>query len=96
MGQLVDRGVNLLVFPEGERSASGRLLPFQQGLGIMVTELEIPVVPVKIRGLERVYPRGALWPRRGRVTVTFGEPLRFGLESPEAIVARSRKAIGEL
>lgn len=96
MGQLVDRGVNLLVFPEGERSASGRLLPFQQGLGIMVTELDIPVVPVKIRGLERVYPRGALWPRRGRVTVTFGEPLRFGLESPEAIVTRSRKAIDEL
>lgn len=96
MGQLVDRGVNLLVFPEGERSASGRLLPFQQGLGIMVTELEIPVVPVKIRGLERVYPRGARWPRRGRVSVTFGEPLRFGLESPEEIVARSRKAIDEL
>jgi long-chain acyl-CoA synthetase len=93
MGGLVDRGRNILVFPEGERSATGEMLTFKEGLGIMVTELDIPVVPIKIKGLERVFPRGAGWPKRGIVTVVFGKPLRFGLESPHEIVEISRKAI---
>ncbi len=59
----------------------------------MVKELGIPVVPVKIEGPERVLPRGAHWPRKGKVTVTFGEPLRFHCEEPEEIVARARKAV---
>ena len=96
MGKLADHRINILLFPEGERSTDGSLLPFQQGLGIMVRELGIPVVPVKIAGLEKVFPRGALWPRRGRVTVTFGEPLRFKGESPGEIVEKARKAVLEL
>ena len=96
MGRLVDHGENILVFPEGERSMDGSLLPFRQGLGIMAKELGIPVVPVRIDGLTYVYPRGATWPRRGRVTVTFGEPLTFTRESVEEVVARSRQAIEEL
>lgn len=96
MGKLVDRGVNILVFPEGERSVTGELLPFQQGLGLMVKELDVLVVPVKIRGLEKVFPRGALWPKRGSVILTIGSPLRFGLESPSEIVEIARKSIEEM
>ncbi len=96
MGKLVDNGINILVFPEGERSARGTLLPFQRGLGIMVKELGVPVVPVHVTGLDYVLPRGARWPRRGRVTVTFGEPLRFRTESPEEIVEKARAAVAEL
>ncbi len=95
MGRLVDRGVNLLVFPEGERSMTGRLLPFQQGLGVMVKELDIPVVPVKIEGLERVFPRGAVWPKRGKVIVTFGRPHIFGLDTQAEIVEKSRQMFEE-
>ncbi|AJE03213.1 AMP-binding protein [Geobacter pickeringii] len=96
MGELTDRGMHTLVFPEGERSFDGTLLPFRQGLGIMVRELGVPVVPVRIDGLQRVFPRGAPWPRRGRVRVLFGKPLRFGVESPAEIVARARRAVEEL
>jgi long-chain acyl-CoA synthetase len=96
MGRLVDQGENILVFPEGERSRDGSLLPFQPGLGIMARELGTPVVPVRIDGLTRVLPRGASWPRRGKVTVTFGEPLTFTRESVEEIVGRARQAIEAL
>ena len=96
MGRLADHGINILIFPEGERSPDGRLLPFQLGLGIMVKELDIPVVPVRIEGLERLLPKGASWPKKGRVTVRFGAPLRFRNESPEEIVARARRAVAEL
>lgn len=96
MGKLADHGINILIFPEGERSRDGRLLPFQLGLGIMVKELGIPVVPVKIEGAERVLPRGAHWPKRGKVTVTFGAPVRFRDEEPGEIVEAARRAVEQL
>jgi len=93
MGWLADHCVNILVFPEGERSQDGRLLTFKPGLGIMVQELGIPVVPVCIAGVDKVLPRDGLWPHRGKVTVTFGEPLRFTTETADVIVAKSQDAI---
>ena len=57
MGRLVDRGNSLLLFPEGERTQDSGLLPFQKGLGVMVQELGVPVVPVAIIGLEKILPR---------------------------------------
>jgi long-chain acyl-CoA synthetase len=96
MGRLADHGVNILIFPEGERSKDGELHRFQLGLGIMVRELGIPVMPVKISGTERVLPPGASWPKRGKVTVTFGAPLRFRYEEPAEIVERTRRAVEEL
>ncbi|MBI1920054.1 MAG: AMP-binding protein [Geobacter sp.] len=93
MGRLADSGRNILIFPEGARSPDGRLLPFEQGLGLVVHELRLPVIPVKIKGLEHVLPRGANFPKRGDVGVTFGKPMEFGLEEPEAVVEAIRKAI---
>lgn len=96
MGRLADHGVNILVFPEGERSVTGALLPFRQGLGVMVKELSVPVVPVRISGMERVLPREAYWPERGCVTVAFGKPLVFKDETVEEIVNKARLALLEL
>jgi long-chain acyl-CoA synthetase len=96
MGKLADRGINVLIFPEGERSRTGKLLPFQPGLGLMVKELGVPVVPVRIVGMEKVYPRGAIFPRQGRVTVVFGEPARYRMETPQEIVADAERRVGEL
>ncbi len=96
MGRLADMGRNILLFPEGERSRDGSLLPFRQGLGLMVKELRIPVVPVHISGIEKVMPPGKAWPKRGRVNVSFGEPIIFGKETPDDIVEKARKAVLDL
>lgn len=96
MGKLADAGISILLFPEGERSITGRMLPFRPGLGLMARELGIPVVPVGIRGVEKVLPRGGNIPRRGRVTVIFGPPLRFTVETPEEIVRQSEAAVARL
>lgn len=96
MGKLVDSGRNILIFPEGERSVDGRLLPFQRGLGIMVKELDIPVVPVKLVGLEKVLPRGATWPKRGKVTVIIGSPIYLSKEEPDRLVEIARSAVAKL
>ena len=96
MGKLADNGISILIFPEGQHTRDGALHDFQSGLGIMVKELGLPVVPFRIRGTRDVLPHGAGWPKRGKVSVTFGAPITFQREEPAEIVERSRKAVEEL
>jgi long-chain acyl-CoA synthetase len=96
MGRLADAGVNIMIFPEGGHSRDGKMQPFQLGLGIMVKELGIPVVPIKISGTEKVLPHDAKFPKKGKVSVTFGEPLRFRYEEPAEIVEITRRAVENL
>ena len=75
-GELLDQGYCPLVFPEGRRSPDGALGSFQAGIGLMGVRLEVPVIPVYVEGLFKVFPAGSRWPKRGPVSVTFGEPVR--------------------
>ena len=93
MGKLVDSDCNILLFPEGEHSRDGQMHGFHLGLGTMVRELGVPVMPVKINGTFQVLPHGANFPKRGRVTVTFGKPLHFRNEEPAEIVEMTRNAV---
>ncbi len=68
------RKKNLVWFPEGQRSPRGKLLPFRQGLGILLDQYTVPVVPVYIEGAYEALPMGRLLPRLHKVTVTFGPP----------------------
>ena len=72
---VLKRGKNLVLFPEGERSASGRLLPFRPGIGILLHRIPTPVVPVFIHGSYDALPVGRALPRLKRITVVFGKPL---------------------
>jgi long-chain acyl-CoA synthetase len=96
MGKLADAGVNILIFPEGEHTRVGKMQPFQMGLGLMVKEMGLPVVPIKISGTEEVLPPEASFPKRGKVTVTFGKPLRFRFEEPAEIVEKTQQAVEKL
>lgn len=72
------RGRNLVLFPEGQRSLTGELQPFHTGVGVLLQEFQVPVVPVLIRGTFRALPPHCRFPRPARVTVTFGPPLDPG------------------
>ena len=96
MGKLTDAGISTLIFPEGAHSRDSKMHDFQLGLGVIVKELGIPVLPVKIEGTQQVLAPEASFPKRGKVTVTFGEPLYFRSEEPAEIVARAQRAVAEL
>jgi 1-acyl-sn-glycerol-3-phosphate acyltransferase len=66
-----------VLFPEGTRSATGQMLPFKPGLGMLVAGTEVPVVPCHLRGAFEAWPRTARLPRPRRVSVRVGEPLHF-------------------
>jgi 1-acyl-sn-glycerol-3-phosphate acyltransferase/long-chain acyl-CoA synthetase len=66
----------VVFFPEGGRSPDGTLQPFKEGLAFFAEQLGLPVVPAWIGGTHRALPKGASFPRPGRLKVAFGEPLR--------------------
>lgn len=72
---VLKRGKSLVLFPEGERSADGQLLPFRQGVGILLHRIPALVVPVFIHGSHDALPVGRALPRLRRITVVFGQPL---------------------
>ena len=74
---LLRSGKNLLIFPEGERSLDGQLLPFKKGLGVLACELNVPIIPVKIEGSFEVWPPDAKTPHLHPLTLTFGQSLRI-------------------
>jgi 1-acyl-sn-glycerol-3-phosphate acyltransferase len=69
------RGVHITSFVEGTRSPDGRLLPFKKGPFYLAMETCAPVVPVTIRGTEKLMPKGSLKVRPGTVRIIFHPPL---------------------
>lgn len=103
-GELADEGWSVLVFPEGERTKDGTMQPFRAGIGLLATNLRLPVVPVRIDGLwELAQARLANpWLRlkrvpKGSVRVTIGAPVKFGVEmSAEEIAKELEKRVRNL
>jgi 1-acyl-sn-glycerol-3-phosphate acyltransferase len=75
--QLLAPRCPILIFPEGTRSRSGELQPFQPGIGLMALRLQVPIVPVYIDGAYQALPKGKLFPRSHPIRVTFGKPIEF-------------------
>ncbi|MBN1869955.1 MAG: 1-acyl-sn-glycerol-3-phosphate acyltransferase [Candidatus Omnitrophica bacterium] len=71
------RGLPLVVFPEGTRQGSGRESKMYPGIGFLAVKGGVPVIPVRIDGSEKVLPPKTRFPKRGRVTVSFGKPLDY-------------------
>ena len=87
-GRLADRGSNLLVFPEGQRTHDGRMSPFMGGIGLMVEGLNMTVVPVRIAGLFELKQRKRYFALPGEITVTFGEPVGYRRGEDPACITR--------
>lgn len=64
----------LVWFPEGRRSFDGQLQKFQSGLGLLLEKSDAVAVPAAILGAFEAWPRERRYPRRGPVSVIFGEP----------------------
>jgi long-chain acyl-CoA synthetase len=74
-GRVLERGWNLVWFPEGARSLDGKLQHFLPGIGALIEKRSVPVVPVFIEGSFASWPVGRRFPRFLPITVRFGKPL---------------------
>ncbi len=75
----VIRGGHVLgIFPEGERSWDGRMLPFKYGTIRLVLALGVPVIPVGISGSYELLPRWGAGLKRVPIRIKIGKPMHFG------------------
>jgi long-chain acyl-CoA synthetase len=87
------------VYPEGGRTVTGKLRPFMSGIGILARDLNVPIVPIYIKGVWDAKQRSMWWARRGAIEILVGEPIQLAHESHEQITAlleqRMREMAGE-
>jgi long-chain acyl-CoA synthetase len=96
-GESVDRGYSILVFPEGHHTTDGKMRPFRSGVGLLVNDLNIPVVPMRIDGLFEVKQAGNKMARPFRIKVKIGQPILFARGTqPQEIAATLRVQIERL
>jgi long-chain acyl-CoA synthetase len=92
-GALVAEGYSILIFPEGRRSEHGEIGHFQPGVGMLAARLRIPVIPVRLTGLDHVLHKDAKFATPGRASVHFGAPLRPKGDDPAAIAKQIEEAV---
>ncbi len=79
--KLLKAGELLTMFPEGTRSRDGSVREFDLGAALAASRAGVPIIPCALTGTDDVLPVGAKMLKRGRVAVSFGEPvdtLQFG------------------
>lgn len=69
-------GRALVIFPEGGRTKDGKLMPFKMGAFRMALSRGLPIVPVSIKGADRIWPVGRVLPRPGKLTITYHQPIQ--------------------
>jgi 1-acyl-sn-glycerol-3-phosphate acyltransferase len=85
-----ERGISVLIFPEGGRSMDGVLQPFKEGAAHIAIKAGVPMVPVTLIGTRQILAMGSATFHRGRVTLRIGDPI------PTAnLTARDRESLTE-
>jgi len=96
-GELADHRWNILIFPEGDLTPDGTLKTFRAGIGLLASDLKIPVVPMRIDGAYEIREKRSLFNRPGRVRVYVGKPVVFPAGSdPQEITRALQKSVAEL
>lgn len=90
VGELMGAKRSLIVFPEGTRSADGRVGGFRSGIFRLAIESGLPVVPVALRGSRHVMHKGHLTTRPGHVSVEVFSPI-----STEGLTKDAAKTLAE-
>jgi 1-acyl-sn-glycerol-3-phosphate acyltransferase len=95
--QLLKSGWNLVLFPEGSRSPDGRIQEFKPGVGHLANETGTPVVPVHIRGAQKIMPKSQKLPLPAAARVRIGKPMTpLPKEGSREFTARVEKAVRDL
>jgi 1-acyl-sn-glycerol-3-phosphate acyltransferase len=85
LGPRLESGLSLVVFPEGTRSQDGEIHTYKRGPFLTAIQYQVPLLPVRIKGLWEVLPPGAKSPKPGKTEIIIGEPIPTkGLEPPAA------------
>ncbi len=71
----LNSGKPLCLYPEGTRTLDGELQPAKKGVGMLLYNAKVPAIPAYINGTFKSFPKGNLFPKPGKVTVSYGPPI---------------------
>jgi long-chain acyl-CoA synthetase len=88
-GESADRGYSILVFPEGviNDRATQEMVPFEQGIGLLAQNLQIPIVPLRLDGVWQMKQERRRLAHLNELTVRIGVPVSFPPGTPPAAIA---------
>jgi 1-acyl-sn-glycerol-3-phosphate acyltransferase len=89
-------GMPIFVFPEGGRTSTGELRPFQSGAAYLAIRAQVPLVPLALSGVFDLLPIHTRHLYPGELTLTVGEPIETKGMTPRQtgeLTARLREAI---
>jgi long-chain acyl-CoA synthetase len=96
-GRAMDRGYNVLVFPEGRRTPDGNTHVFQAGSGILWKDLRVSALPVCLAGVAEIKIRKSRWFRSGKICIRVGETLApLAHDDPAEYARRLEQAVRSL
>jgi 1-acyl-sn-glycerol-3-phosphate acyltransferase len=93
-----ERGVSVVLFPEGGRSPDS-LREFKEGAAYLAIKAGVPAVPIGIIGMRQVLPMGSAHVRPHAVTVRIGDPIPtegMKLDARGELNQRLRREVAEL
>jgi long-chain acyl-CoA synthetase len=96
LGTLLGNGWSVLIFPEGRRRPTGNIATFQPGVGMLATQLRVPVIPVRIGNVDQILAEGWRMARPGRAYVSFGAPMEFSGNDYQDVALEIEKAVKTL
>ena len=95
-GELISSGFSVLIFPEGKRTDHGEIAPFRPGVGMMAARLGVPVIPVRLEGIDRVLHQTWKMAKPGPVRVMFGAPMQLSGDDYVDLTAQVETAVRKL
>jgi 1-acyl-sn-glycerol-3-phosphate acyltransferase len=88
-------GSSIMMFPEGTRSADGRLKPFKTGAFVLAKRMKLPILPILVRGTSEALPkRGFVLQGRHRISIEVCEEVAaesFAHLSPDELTKRMHR-----
>jgi len=95
----LQRGMSMVIFPEGERSPTGEMQPFRRGAFYAAVEAQADVVPVAILGTYQAFPIGSAHLRPGPLQLIIGDAIPvagYRRSDLKALAERTQTAVAEL
>jgi len=75
--RLIGEPCGYILFPEGTRTRDGRMNRFKSGIGMLVANTDVPVVPCALSGCFEAWPPHGGFPRPKRIAIKIGDPISF-------------------